>query len=187
MRISDWSSDVCSSDLAPRDHPRRTKGESGRDFVRMSERIDRARSSASKFAEVIAPLDEVDFLYSPIDQTRAKFSLADRQIPVHVALAATARERLDTLRNVPVPTRNGGTVPLSVVAEIDFGAGPTQINRTNQVRQLTMGADLAPGLVTGQAMQKVEQLAALKQLPVGVTRLVLGSATWRPEEHTSEP
>src|SRR3546814_2203545 len=107
----------------------------------MSERIDRARSSASKFAEVIAPLDEVDFLYSPIDQNSAKFSLADRQIPVRVALAATARERLDTLRNVPVPTRNGGTVPLSVVAEIDFGAGPTQINRTNQVRQLTMGAD----------------------------------------------
>src|SRR3546814_16912950 len=97
MRISDWSSDVCSSDLsgkcsksptdcfndtfAPRDHPRRTKGESGRDFVRMSERIDRARSSASKFADVIAPLDEVDFLYSPLDQNSAKFSLADRQIP----------------------------------------------------------------------------------------------------------
>src|SRR3546814_497275 len=140
----------------------------------MSERIDRARSSASKFAEVIAPLDEVDFLYSPIDQNSAKFSLADRQIPVRVALAATARERLDTLRNVPVPTRNGGTVPLSVVAEIDFGAGPTQINRTNQVRQLTMGADLAPGLVTGPAMQKVEQPAALKQLPLGFTR--------RPEE-----
>src|SRR3546814_17814073 len=44
-----------------------------------------------------------------------------------------------------------------------------------------MGADLAPGLVTGQAMQKVEQLAALKQLPVGVTRLVLGSAKWQAE------
>src|SRR3546814_18757570 len=79
----------------------------------MSERIDRARSSASKFAEVIAPLDEVDFLYSPIDQNSAKFSLADRQIPVRVAPAATARERLDTLRNVPVPPRNGGpgTIP----------------------------------------------------------------------------
>src|SRR3546814_13536634 len=77
MRISDWSSDVCSSDL---------------DFVWMSERIDRARSSASKFAEVIAPLDEVDFLYSPIDQNSAKFSLADRQLPVRVALAATRSE-----------------------------------------------------------------------------------------------
>src|SRR3546814_5545597 len=66
--------------------------------------------------------------------------------------------------NMPVPTRNGGTVPLSVVAEIGFGAGPTQINRTNQVRQLTIGADLAPGLVTGQAMEKVEALPALKKI-----------------------
>src|SRR3546814_2708210 len=93
--------------------------------------------------------------------------------------------------NMPVPTRNGGTVPLSVVAEIGFGAGPTQINRTNQVRQLTIGADLAPGLVTGQAMEKVEALPALKTLPAGVDRLVLGSAKWqaemlRSEEHTSE-
>ena len=116
-----------------------------------------------------------------IDQNSAKFSLSDRQIPVRVALAETARERLDTLRNMPVPTRNGGTVPLSVVAEIGFGAGPTQINRTNQVRQLTIGADLAPGLVTGQAMDKVEALPALKALPAGVTRLVLGSAKWQAE------
>src|SRR3546814_6228767 len=125
-----------------------------------------------------------------------KSTRTDNLFPYAALFRSTARGRHDTLRNVPVPTRNGGTVRLSVVAEIDFGAGPTQINRTNQVRQLTMGADLAPGLVTGQAMQKVEQLAALKQLPVGVTRLVLGSAKWqaemlrnfalRSEEHTSE-
>src|SRR3546814_16518690 len=120
MRISDWSSDVCYSDLksptdcfndtfAPRDHPRRTKGESGRDFVRMSERIDRARSSASKFAEVIAPLDEVDFLYSPIDQNSDKFSHADSQITVSVAPEHTPHERHDTISTVPAPTTNDGT------------------------------------------------------------------------------
>src|SRR3546814_15482372 len=105
----------------------------------MSERIDRARSSASKFAEVIAPLDEVDFLYSPIDQNSAKFSLADRKIQVRVAIAATARERLDKLRNVPVPTRKGGTVPLSVFAELDFGAGPHQSHRTNTQNGRALG------------------------------------------------
>ena len=116
-----------------------------------------------------------------IDQNSPKFSLSDRQIPVRVALAETSRERLGTLQNMPVPTRNGGSVPLSVVAEIGFGAGPTQIDRTNQVRQLTIGADLAPGLVSGQAMTKIEALPALKQLPAGVTRLVLGSAKWQAE------
>lgn len=116
-----------------------------------------------------------------IDQNSAKFSLSDRQIPVRVALGESSRTRLDTLRNMPVPTRTGGTVPLSVVTDISFGTGPTQINRTNQVRQLTIGADLAPGLVSGQAMAKIENLPALKQLPPGVTRLVLGSAKWQAE------
>jgi len=116
-----------------------------------------------------------------IDQNSPKFSLSDRQIPVRVVLAEASRERLDTLRNMPVPTRSGGSVPLSVVADIGFGAGPTQINRTNQVRQLTIGADLAPGLVSGQAMTKIEALPTLKQLPPDVTRLVLGSAKWQAE------
>ena len=116
-----------------------------------------------------------------IDQNSPKFSLSDRQIPVRVALAEISRERLDTLRNMPVPTRSGGSVPLSVVADIGFGAGPTQINRTNQVRQLTIGADLAPGLVSGQAMIKIEALPTLQHLPPGVTRLVLGSAKWQAE------
>jgi multidrug efflux pump subunit AcrB len=116
-----------------------------------------------------------------IDQNSPKFSLSDRQIPVRVVLAEASRERLDTLSNMPVPTRSGGSVPLSVVADIGFGAGPTQINRTNQVRQLTIGADLAPGLVSGQAMTKIEALPTLKQLPSGVTRLVLGSAKWQAE------
>ena len=41
-------------------------------------------------------------------------------------------------------TQTGGSVPLSVVADIGFGSGPTKINRLNQQRQLTIGADLAP-------------------------------------------
>ena len=116
-----------------------------------------------------------------IDQNSAKFSLSDRQVPVRVALAESARERLDTLRNLPVATRSGGTVPLGVVADIDFGAGPTQINRTNQMRQLTIGADLAPGLVSGQAMERIDRLPALRDLPPGVTRLVLGMNKWQAE------
>lgn len=116
-----------------------------------------------------------------IDQNSAKFSLSDRQIPVRVALAESSRERLDTLSKMPVPTFNGGSVPLSVVADITFGAGPTHIKRSNQVRQLTIGADLAPGLVSGQAMAKIEALPALERLPPGVTRLILGSAKWQAE------
>ena len=120
-----------------------------------------------------------------IDQNSAKFSLSDRQIPIRVALDQDSRQKLATIRNLPVQTITGGSVPLSVVADIGFGAGPTQIDRNNQVRRITIGADLAPGLVTGQAMEKIDALPVLKNLPLGVTRLVLGESKWQAEMITN--
>ncbi|WP_136162847.1 efflux RND transporter permease subunit [Sphingomonas flavalba] len=116
-----------------------------------------------------------------IDQNSAKFSLSDRQIPIRVALNEDSRQRLATIRNLPVQTLTGGSVPLSVVADIGFGAGPTQIDRNNQVRRLTIGADLAPGLVSGQAMEKINKLPSLQNLPMGVSRLILGDSKWQQE------
>src|SRR3546814_13617779 len=71
-----------------------------------------------------------------IDQNSAKFSLSDRQIPIRVAVAENSRRDLATIQNMPVPTVNGGSVPLKVVADIEFGAGPTQIRRYNQIRRI---------------------------------------------------
>ena len=111
-----------------------------------------------------------------IDQNSARFSLSDRQIPIRVALAQDARQKLSTIENLPVPTQSGGSVPLKVVADIGFGAGPTQIDRIAQQRQLTVGADLAPGVIEGEAMKKIEALPAMKNMPVGVSRLTVGQS-----------
>lgn len=116
-----------------------------------------------------------------IDQNSAKFSLSDRQIPIRVAIDEDARQKMATIQNLPVQTQDGGSVPLKVVTELSFGAGPTQINRTNQVRQLTIGADLAPGVVSGTAMTKINNLPVMKNLPLGVKRLVLGNSKWQQE------
>ena len=113
-----------------------------------------------------------------IDQNVAKFSVADRQIPIRVALAESARRNLSTIENLPVPTSRGGTVPLKVVAEISFGAGPTEIRRFNQQRRIQMGADLAPGLLSGDVQAKVNQLPSLKNLPSGVETVQLGMQKW---------
>ncbi len=116
-----------------------------------------------------------------LDQNSARFSLSDRQVPIRVALAESARSRLDTIQNLPVATQGGGSVPLSLVAEIGFGSGPTKIQRINQQRQLTIGADLAPGMVTSDAMKKVNQLPQMKNLPIGVQQLTVGQAKWQME------
>ncbi len=120
-----------------------------------------------------------------IDQSAAKFSLSDRQIPIRVKLPETSRESLTTIENLPVPTLRGGTVPLSRVADISFGSGPTAIQRYNQSRRILVGADLAQGVVSGTAREQIDALPALQDLPQGVTRDAVGDEQWQQELVTS--
>ena len=116
-----------------------------------------------------------------IDQNSAKFSLSDRQIPIRVSLDPNSRQDLSTIQNLPVPTTSGGSVPLKVVADIGFGAGPSVIQRNNQTRRITIGADVAPGLVSGEVGRMVRQGQAMKNLPQGVKELTVGNAKWQAE------
>src|SRR4051812_7833657 len=106
-----------------------------------------------------------------IEQNSAKFSLSDRQVPIQVSLSEEDRRDLSTLQNLPVPTSSGGSVPLKAVADIGFGSGPTTINRSNQLRRLAIGADLAPGVVEGDVWEKINVLPAVKNLPQGVEKM----------------
>ena len=116
-----------------------------------------------------------------IDQNVAKFSLSDRQIPIRVSIDEDARRNLATIENLPVPTAAGGSVPLKVVADIGFGAGPSKIRRYNQTRRLMIGADLAPGAVTSQATTRIAELDAMKHLPAGVAKVNYGDSKWQAE------
>jgi multidrug efflux pump subunit AcrB len=122
-----------------------------------------------------------------IDQNSAKFSLSDRQIPIRVALRQDARARMSTIENLPVQTENGGSVPLGVVAEIGFGAGPTKIERLNLQRRVVVGADLATdpatgkAIVSGVAMKKIHDLPVMRNLPVGVSEMAVGQEKFQGE------
>nr|WP_298931639.1 efflux RND transporter permease subunit [uncultured Erythrobacter sp.] len=116
-----------------------------------------------------------------IEQNAARFSLADRQIPIRVKLSEEARTSMTTIENLPVQTSTGGTVPLSRVAEISFGSGPTAIQRYNQNRRTLVGADLAAGVLKGEAQQQIDALPVLQELPTGVIRDVVGEDQWQQE------
>ncbi len=116
-----------------------------------------------------------------IDQNSAKFSLSDRQIPIRVMLAKESRQDLDVIRNLPVPLATGGSVPLSRVADISFGAGPTSVQRRNQNFRIFIGADFAPGIVSSEADKKINDLPIMKNLPTGVSRAPFGSQEWEQE------
>jgi multidrug efflux pump subunit AcrB len=110
-----------------------------------------------------------------IDMNAAKFSLSDRQVPIRVMLPEQSRSRLGTIENLPVPTATGGSVPLSRVADIRFGSGPTAIESYDRQRRIYIGADLAPGAEKGVADQQIANLPLMKDLPTGVSNTKAGS------------
>lgn len=116
-----------------------------------------------------------------IDQNAAKFSLSDRQVPIRVVFDKNARQDISTIENLPVPTASGGAVPLKRVAEIRFGAGPTQIQRFNQTRRVFVGADLGLGQVKGPVQEAINNLPIMKNLPQGVSNAPVGDEKWQQE------
>ncbi|KAF3890595.1 MULTISPECIES: efflux RND transporter permease subunit [Nostocales] len=109
------------------------------------------------------------------DASLAKYNLPDRQIPIRIQIDPKAREDLTTLKNLQVPTSNGGVVPLVAVADIRFGSGPASINRFDRTRQVSLEANLE-GISLGDGLKAVNQLPAMQKLPPGVTLQNSGDA-----------
>lgn len=108
------------------------------------------------------------------EQNQAKFDLADRQIGIRVQLAPEDRTDLQVLEQVQVPTSTGGTVPLRNVASIGFGFGPSQIDRYDRQRQVSIKANMAEGVALGQALEAIRATKVYKEMPQGVQEAPTG-------------
>jgi multidrug efflux pump subunit AcrB len=104
----------------------------------------------------------------------AKMNLPDRQIPIRVRLNDSARSSIEQIRLQPVPAA-GGPVPLMNVADVYFGAGPSQITRRDRSRNITMSAERGT-VPLGDAVKMVKNLPAMKNLPQGVHSVDSGDA-----------
>lgn len=157
----------------------RIEGDANRPEITIRPRFD----VAAEMGVTTAALSETIRIATlgDIDQNVAKFSLADRQIPIRVALAEASRKNLATIENLPVPTAMGGSVPLKVVADVSFGVGTTEIRRLNQQRRILIGADLAPGLVTSDGNRAIDALPAMQNLPAGIEKVAFGMQKWQGE------
>ncbi len=107
----------------------------------------------------------------------AKFSAKDRQIDIRVQMDEKARGQLSTFDAIKVPTATPGvSVPLSSVADIEFGKGPTALDRYDRARRIAVEADLVGGVPLGTALEAVKALPAAKNLPAGVSLKEAGDA-----------
>ncbi|TAJ41652.1 MAG: efflux RND transporter permease subunit, partial [Brevundimonas sp.] len=108
-----------------------------------------------------------------VDQNLPKYNLGDRQIPIRLQLTEAAREDLSVLENLRVPATGGASVPLSAVADIQFGAGPATVTRQDRSRIASISAEL-DGITTGAASVAVNRLASVQKLPAGVRQVPAG-------------
>ena len=108
-----------------------------------------------------------------ISQNLPKYNLGDRQVPIRLRLTREAREDLSVIENLRVPTDRGGAVPLSTVADIQFGAGPSQVLRQDRSRIASITAEL-DGVRSGEAAVAVQKLSSVKNLPAGVRQVPAG-------------
>jgi multidrug efflux pump subunit AcrB len=108
------------------------------------------------------------------DQELAKLNLSERQVPVVVRLADTARDDLQTLKRLPVPGARG-PVALENVATLEIDSGPAEISRYDRVRNVDFEIEL-----NGQELSRVERAAlalpGLRMLPPGVVQAASGDA-----------
>ena len=106
----------------------------------------------------------------------AKFNAGNRLVPIRVQLEETARADLAQIEQLRVTNAAGKAVPLKAVATVEFGRGPSSIDRFNRERRAVIGADLVPGLALGDARERFLEVVAKLKMPDGVRLEASGDA-----------
>ncbi len=99
------------------------------------------------------------------DAQLAKVSIDNRLIPVRVRLDDTSRENLARISSLKLTTATGAQVPLSTVADVSIGEGPSSVKRLNKERQAKIGANLPVGVALGTATENFLKVAEGVKLP----------------------
>lgn len=106
------------------------------------------------------------------DDQVGRMSFDDRQVFLRVRFAETARSDGRAFGNMRVSGRKG-LVPLSSIAEISIEGGPTQIDRYDRQRYVSISADLGNSSF-GMIMAQIMSLPAVKSLPSSVSFIEAG-------------
>jgi len=106
----------------------------------------------------------------------AKFNAVDRQVPIRVMLPERLRGDLSQLETLKVPVKGGASVPLSTVADLSLGRGPTAIDRYDRAVRVALEANMEGSDALGSLIAAVLDLPAAKNLPPGVVIRQTGDA-----------
>ena len=110
--------------------------------------------------------------YGDYSTALPKLNLPQRQIAIRVRMAPSLRGDLGAIGQLRVQGSQG-SVDLASVADIGMGSGPSQIDRLDRSRNVTLSVELN-GRSIGEVQREALALPALKSLPAGVHRVEQG-------------
>jgi multidrug efflux pump subunit AcrB len=87
------------------------------------------------------------------------FNRFGRTWQVNVQAAADFRKQVSNLKQIPLRSNRGKIVPLSTIASIEPKNGPVLIMRYNMYPSAAINLQPAPGVSSGEAIQRMEEVA----------------------------
>ena len=104
-----------------------------------------------------------------------RFEREGEQYDVFVQLAAEDRASPSTLSTIFLRSAGGEMVQLSNLVDVNESVSPQELRRFNQLRSVTISANLQPGTSTGDALAYLENVAR-DTLPASVQTDVAGQS-----------
>jgi len=97
-----------------------------------------------------------------------KYTEGDTEFDLRVVLNRSDRSRAEDVGNITLVNRSGQSVQLSQVAHIFVGKGPSEIQRKDRERLVTVAANLSGEVPLGQVTAAIEQEVTAGGVPDGV-------------------
>lgn len=99
--------------------------------------------------------------------TATKLRSGGEEIDVTVILEEEYRENVNDLKTLVIPSPSGALIPLGEVADFEITTGPTQINRLNQSRQVSVTSNII-GRDLGSVMKDIQLAVQNMNIPAGI-------------------
>ena len=111
------------------------------------------------------------------EQSLSKLNLDTRQIPIVVRLPDVAKQSVNQLEGLYVPSARpaGQGVRVGDVADLNFGTGPAQISRLDRERAISITVQPAKGEL-GELVKAVKNTPTMQSLPASITIIEQGQA-----------
>ncbi len=103
-----------------------------------------------------------------------RFNLKDRRIPILVRLELSDSETVDDVRGLIVNPGGDRPIPLSSVASVSLGEGPSEVRRVDSSRVALVTANLAEGSLSSAVLSIKEELSRSIAWPAGMTFMISG-------------